>query len=74
MDMQQKPSQPPPSYGATTRAPRAHTNAVIEAGKLRSRDEVGPKICFHGHISSRHLSMTIVESSKKCNFIYKSYN
>lgn len=34
------PSYPPPANGASRAAARTHTNAVIEAGKIRSQDEV----------------------------------
>ena len=38
------PSNPPPRGGASRAAARHHTNQVIEAAKVRARDEVRPAI------------------------------
>lgn len=42
IDMDKKSTPAPPPYGPTMSGPllRVHTNAVIEAGNLRARDEV----------------------------------
>ena len=40
------PSYPPPTNGASRAAARHHTNQVIEAGKVRARDEVRSTFSF----------------------------